>query len=280
MNPFSFKSPSIDRLAGFDSADCTYGSEVVEIQGVVSSFQHFQPYSDEYEVYYCSFLAWRRIGQPLVHRKLTVLRPLQTDRSWRGIMRFPEHTVHQLQVLLSTDETRAIVADVLMMDDLRSEIAVDEEFLRVINDSQEPRVITTARFGDLLCHPMSDCFMGEVEWNGEMVELSLYFDDDQDLKPLLETAEQLWDEQSVWKQKIDAFAVEGLLSIKNDSWLDVDEQPLDAEQFKTRMKLQAIWVYSDGGFEFWHEDGDLFWGHSIQVAGSLTEGLTEVGIAG
>jgi hypothetical protein len=31
----------------------------------------------------------------------------------------------------------------------------------------------------------------------------------------------------------------------------------------------------DGAFEFWHNDGDLFWGHSILIVGSLEEGLTD-----
>lgn len=280
MNPFSFNPPSIDRLAEFDRADCTYSSEVVEIQGVVSSQnQSFWPYSDKYEIYCTTLLAWRRVGQPLVHRKLTLLRPLQIDRSWRGVLRFPENSAHQLKVLLSTDETRAIVADALMIDDLHTEIAMDGELHNALEEAQKPVVVTTARFGDLRYHDSEDCFVGEAEWNGEAVELSFYVDDNQDITSLLATAEQLWDAQSEWKKKVDDFAV-GLLPIKNESWLDVDEQPLDAEQFKAQMKLQAIWVHPDGEFEFWHEDGDLFWGHVIQVTGSLTEGLTEVGIAG
>ena len=39
------------------------------------------------------------------------------------------------------------------------------------------------------------------------------------------------------------------------------------------MTLDAITVYPDGAFDFWHHDGDMFWGHSIQVSGSLSEGL-------
>jgi hypothetical protein len=27
--------------------------------------------------------------------------------------------------------------------------------------------------------------------------------------------------------------------------------------------LEAIQVLRDGEFEFWYDDGDLFWGHSI-----------------
>lgn len=38
------------------------------------------------------------------------------------------------------------------------------------------------------------------------------------------------------------------------------------------MTLEAIQVDGEGGFEFWFDDGDLFYGHSIHVAGNLEKG--------
>jgi hypothetical protein len=46
------------------------------------------------------------------------------------------------------------------------------------------------------------------------------------------------------------------------------------------MKLESITVHPDGRFEFWFDDGDLFWGHSIAVRGSLAEGPTEASVEG
>jgi hypothetical protein len=37
------------------------------------------------------------------------------------------------------------------------------------------------------------------------------------------------------------------------------------------MTLEAITVYPEGSFDFWYNDSDLFWGHSIQIGGDLTE---------
>ena len=39
-----------------------------------------------------------------------------------------------------------------------------------------------------------------------------------------------------------------------------------------RMELDAVQISADGSFEFWFNDGDLFWGHSIHVTGSLESG--------
>ncbi|OAI46466.1 hypothetical protein AYO44_11310 [Planctomycetaceae bacterium SCGC AG-212-F19] len=59
-----------------------------------------------------------------------------------------------------------------------------------------------------------------------------------------------------------------------------DEVELNAKQFKARMTLEAITVTPSGSFDFWHNDGDLFWGHSIQISGNLTKGPTHADIPG
>ena len=71
-----------------------------------------------------------------------------------------------------------------------------------------------------------------------------------------------------------------LLPLKNESWLSDDEAELTAMDFKARMELVSITVGDNGRFEFWHDDGDLFWGHAIQIDGNLRDGLTDAGISG
>ena len=89
-----------------------------------------------------------------------------------------------------------------------------------------------------------------------------------------------WADQAGWKRKVDEFAVAELLPLKNRSWLDDGEAELTPKQFKSRMKLMSVSVAEDGRFEFWHNDGDLFWGHSIQLCGTLKEGLNAADIPG
>jgi len=65
-----------------------------------------------------------------------------------------------------------------------------------------------------------------------------------------------------------AFAVDKLLHLKNDGWLGEDEdgeeeQPLNADQFRSRMCLTAVSFAQDGTSEWFYNDGDLFWGHTI-----------------
>lgn len=68
--------------------------------------------------------------------------------------------------------------------------------------------------------------------------------------------------------------------MKNDNWLDEDEHEVSADEFKQRMSLDAITVNPDGTFDFWHDDGDLFFGHVIKVSGHIDSGLRDAGIHG
>ena len=69
-----------------------------------------------------------------------------------------------------------------------------------------------------------------------------------------------------------------LLPLKNDAWRDEDEPRLSPAQFAARITLQSVNAY--GSFGFWHDDGDLFWGHSVQVTGNLKEGPKDADIPG
>lgn len=268
-----FKAPSIDRLKEVDRADCEYAADLVEIEGVVSqSAQGGWPHSDEYSVHCIDFSAWRRPGQPMVSKKLSVLRPVDPEGDWFSA--YPNLSIHRIQVLLSKDESRAIFA-------AKSRQQPDTSGLSaVVEELQKPVVVKSQRFGLLTLDRSIGWFTGETEWNGRSVRITCHADMNQDITQTLAVAERLWNDQQVWKQRVDDYAVLELLPIKNDNWLNDDESPLNEDLFKSRMTLESISIHPDGNFDFWHDDGDLFWGHSIQISGSLTDGLTNADIPG
>jgi hypothetical protein len=187
---------------------------------------------------------------------------------------YPKLSIHRIQVLLSIDETRAIFvgkssheADLRQLTDVAAELGTTV-------------VVKTERFGHLTLDRSIDWFEGTATWNGESVRIIFCTDESHDISAGLKIAEKLWEQQTAWKQRVDDFAVQELLPIKNDSWLGDGEMPLTPAQFKSRMTLESISVAADGRIEFWHHDGDLFLGHSIQISGSLDEGLTQADIPG
>lgn len=96
----------------------------------------------------------------------------------------------------------------------------------------------------------------------------------------LESAELIWKSLRDWDRKARSKAAEELLDIKNEVWLSEGEDELTQKHFIARMRLQSIHVEEGGLFEVNYDDGDLFWGHTIVVDGSLEEGMLDARFEG
>lgn len=117
-------------------------------------------------------------------------------------------------------------------------------------------------------------------WFATRVRVHLLTGTAENLPAALRVAHALWADQSGWDDRVRKYAAENLLELKNDNWLGESESPLTAKQFMKRMTLETISVNADGTFDFWHNDGGLFLGHSIQIRGNLTDGPTCADIPG
>jgi hypothetical protein len=154
------------------------------------------------------------------------------------------------------------------------------ELKKAALDLQKPVIHDDLEFGRFTLDRRVDWYAGETEWNGSTVTLTLPLDDSGKLDNALIHARLLWRDQEGWTQRVRDYAVQKLLPLKNQNWLDEGEDEMTTVQFKDRMTLESITMHPDGSFEFWHNDGDLFWGHSIQINGNLSEGLTDADIPG
>ncbi len=268
-----FQLPGVNQLEEVELSGCEYQSGLVEIEGLVSQSDQFGwEHPKGYEVHCFTLAAWRVPGSRVKISRLTILRPLAPASDW-----FSEYTplsIHRIVVKLSEDNNRAILAS-------RSNVAANEVGLtEIAQELEQVIVIQHDQFGELLFDPSMDWFTCEADWNGNAVQLRFETDEYRDVSRGLKTAELLWKDQIVWKSKVEQYAVAELLDLKNGTWLGQGEQPLSADQFLSRMSLKTISVLDDGSFEFWHDDGDLFWGHSIQISGSFSQGLYQADIPG
>ena len=89
---------------------------------------------------------------------------------------------------------------------------------------------------------------------------------------LLKTAMALFSAHKDCDIRARECAAKELLSVKNGAWLEDGEKKFTADQFKNRMTMESIKVSPNDKFELWYDDGDLFWGHSIVVYGTLKDG--------
>jgi hypothetical protein len=265
---------SISWAVSTDRAGVAYADACVVIQGIVSPSGQGGWFPDKsgYMVHCFEFAAWRRLGGPIIKHDLTILRPIRRDADWRTA--FPEYTVHRISVLLATDERRAAFEKSLPFE------GTDGELIAFGNELRKPVVVSTAVLGDLVLDRGIGWFEGEANWNEKLITIHVHTDDSRSIDNALKTAELLWSNQSHWKRAVDDFAVKKLLPLKNGNWLEDGETPLTPSQFVRRMSLESITISRDGGFQFWHDDGDLFWGHSIEIRGNPKDGLTDADIPG
>lgn len=267
-----FSPPPENQLADADIADCDYESELSDIVGVVSpESQGGWPRSDAYEIHNFDLAAWRHVGKEKLQSGLTILRPVPVDSDY--FADFEEGDILRMRVLLSVDQSRAIVAEVTDDNFDAPELAV------IASELAQPVEIETERFGKLVLDRRINWFRGTVVWGGREVTISFDADDDLDISGQLMTARELFDGEQDWQSKIEAFAVKEKLPLAND-WREEGVKPITEREFLERMKLESISIQPNGAFEFWHNDGDLFYGYSIQISGSLEKGLTHSDIPG
>ena len=65
-------------------------------------------------------------------------------------------------------------------------------------------------------------------------------------------------------EKAKDYTTDKLLKLKNDLWLEEDEKEVTKKDFKDRMKFTSLYVFSESA-NFYFDDGNLFWGHTIEV---------------
>lgn len=224
-----------------------------------------------------SLIAWRIPGAPVRNTQLSVskivsdeeLRALQNSITSESIVAF----LGKLCENSPFGDTRVQLISLL-------DRPHDNELELILSQFRQPVEIVDPVLGRLVLNKSINWFEGKITWLGKRVDVAVSVDDAGNPTDSLRTAKSLLEGMEQWAIKVNEYAAGELLELKNDNWLGEDENPISKGEFISRMQLNSITTYPDGDFDFWHYDGDLFWGHSIQVSGSLSEGLTHADIAG
>ncbi|ELZ95789.1 hypothetical protein C440_05852 [Haloferax mucosum ATCC BAA-1512] len=141
--------------------------------------------------------------------------------------------------------------------------------------SQEPETYEDEQFGTFEKKPTRSGYSTTAEWNGNEIELILSPTETGERLSGLSVAKELWDDQSAWNERIQQYALDELLELKNVEWIRTDEDTVTAEEFTDRMEPKTVTIGHDGRFTFWHRGNGLFFDHRIKVSGTLEEGITE-----
>jgi len=222
--------------------------------------------------------AWRRRGCSINKQEITIRKQVVDAEKDELRSCIKPYDIVELKTRIAEENVSGTSQGLLI--EIIAVNAQDEELKKYADELQKPVVFTDDYFGEFTLDRAVNWFEAEVNWRSKPIRLSLSMDDCENRDGLVNIAKSLWKSQTLWSRKITDFAIKELLSLKNESWLDEDEEELKPRDFERKMKLESITLYADGRFEFWHNDGDLFWGHSILVSGDLEKGPTNADIAG
>ncbi|MBU3092844.1 DUF2262 domain-containing protein [Clostridium sp. CF011] len=159
-------------------------------------------------------------------------------------------------------------------------VSNDNELNVYLEELKKPIIYIDSILGTFTFNRQVNWYIGDISWNGKSIKLNLSVYEPEGINLGLQVAKTLWEDQVTWNNRVCKYAVHELLKIKNESWLEEEEDKVTSEQFRNCIILEEITINPNGEFEFWHNDGDLFWGHSILISGNLTDGPNDADITG
>ena len=196
--------------------------------------------------------AWKEEdSEEPAHREKTQLVALADDKLMDYLRRRVRgDSVFQIMVRPSEDGKQFLMTELPQPE-------IDPEMKAILEEQKKPVSIWVPELGTFTLNRLVNWFEAEVEWLGQPARLDI-------------------DREEDWDEKVRAFAAQELLDQANDWARDAAEgeepEEITREQFMERLELDAVQISAGGRFEFWFNDGDLFWGHAIHVTGSLDQG--------
>ncbi len=160
------------------------------------------------------------------------------------------------------------------------------ELEAVLEEYNKPVVIEDKVLGTLILNREFGIFETTLLWNGNEVIFMLEVNPESksSWSRVRTAAKKLVVEQETWDKTMREFAAKKLTALAND-WLDEDEEnndakPITEEAFADRIALSEISITSSGSFTAYYNDDDMFWGHTIEIHGSLKKGIANANISG
>lgn len=213
--------------------------------------------------------AWKEEdSEEPAHREKTQLVALADDKLMDYLRRRVRgDSVFQIMVRPSEDGKQFLMTELPQPE-------IDPEMKAILEEQKKPVSIWVPELGTFTLNRLVNWFEAEVEWLGQPARLDI--DREEDWDACVEQAKALMAGQKGWDEKVRSFAADQLLEQANDWAQDAAEgeepEEITREQFMERLELDAVQISAGGRFEFWFNDGDLFWGHAIHVTGALDKG--------
>ncbi len=152
----------------------------------------------------------------------------------------------------------------------------------ILAEYKKPVIIETAAGDKLTLDRSHGAYSGSIKWGDDDIEVRLDVDDGCDIcDTAMKTFEALCSESEAWVQKAKLFLAKEFTENAND-WQEGEEgyTYITEADFAEKITLCLISICDDGSMEFWFDDGEMFFGHTLVAFGTVEEGFTEGNMMG
>jgi|GEM_PF-3549897 len=223
-------------------------SPLVEVAGIVSAngVCGSKPRGQELWSLHVVFDAWRIKGEKM-HSEPLMIRRRVTQEELREFQSLVEsETVISIQARIS--EENMFGSPQAYFEKYIGLGEGDMELQKKLEGLQKPKTFESNQFGIFTFDHSIDWYATSIKWTDIKIDLMLHAQAQGEIDTCLEVAQKLWSNQTNWKNRVDDYAVDKLLLLKNEAWLDENENDFSSEMFKNKMRLVSISIYPDGDF--------------------------------
>lgn len=279
--------------------DKRFFEEIIEIDAVTDSagFGGGKGSSDLLWGASIDLIAWKLHSEEKITEEKYILETLVDDEGLKKIREvIHKDSIVRLKVSKCIDDSLNYFKLVEVIDASYKDSQLD----KILKEYLKPVFYEDEVLGRMKLDNQFDSFQSDIKWINSDVSISLQNDDDEEIfKGYISTAHELYKNQQDWNRRILDYAAEELLDLANDwykesreeyyDYFDPDfeeedpffkEEEVTKERFAGLIEISEFYVGSDGNFEAYCTDGDIFCGHSIIVSGNINGQFEEAQMAG
>ncbi len=211
--------------------------------------------------------AWLDEYEKVIHRETAVLETMVDETLLTYLReRTPAYFIISVVARPAGDGKHFLLTDL-------PKPGFDPELKAILEQQKTPVKLDVDGLGTFTLNRNLGWYDATVEWLED--EISLNLDQNEEtLESAKETAGILMENQADWDAKVRSYAAEQLLERVNSLLREEDEDAelYTAETLAEQFQLDSILAGTDGAFEFWFSDDDLFLAHPVHVTGTLEQG--------
>ena len=146
------------------------------------------------------------------------------------------------------------------------------------------RTIQIPSIGILTYNDKLEWYEGKFSTESQIIEVSIYNAEHDDFDKLLPFVDQQI--SSKFYEEVLLKMESTMIELKNDLWLGEDEEtgedepPITVDDFRKRVSVSSIVFYEDCTSSIYCNDGDIFWGHTIDISLDEKGEYQDVNLAG